>query len=470
MVRSLTIALLLITLPIDAPVLAQSKCPPDCPPAKLVPISGRVVSAVDGHPIAGAAVRYRAEGSAERIKNGPIAPALAGVVMAGADGSYTLPELPSGDITIRVVAPGFLGDQRVLREQPAGHKLSAVPAKPPVCITTAEQSSCSAPREPDGVFRLYRDPLELRAMPDASLAVFNLPSDFNPTRRFLTAAFSPDGESFALLTLDSVSLPGQSKVTLPPFLRCVVWIYALGTERLTGTHGLEPSVCEGMNARMSWSVDGFYIVYRVGKSLPAIEQVVQVSAGETASRAYDSLPVSVQASLATRGPQSAAEKQGLEPQITNDGRFSVQWRPDQGCGPLMVTLKNSDREQAVTMGCEDLSFMLDPERDLLFYNESLLTDNAGYNFGKITEAYLQTGRRRSFRVPVIKHAPQLLAWQPLGSGAVRIAYGMDGDCDGAATDYAQPDQVNEGRGETPNQSSVCFITIPPLPSHTPSAQ
>lgn len=461
-VRPLLIALLLV-----APALAQSSCPPDCPPSELVPITGRVVGAVDGHPIAGATVRYSAEGTSQGAKSTEFGP-LSGVLLTDNDGEYVLPKLPAGNVIVRVYTPGFLGDQQVLHELTKAELRAASALRQSFCITSADKPSCATPKTPDGLFRLYKDPLELRSMPDVSLAAFELPIRDNPTRRFLSATFSTDGNRLGFLTFDSVSLPGQANDRLPPFSRCVVWIYGLGSERMVGMYGVQPSVCEGANARMTWSSGDFYIVYRVGGAA-APEQVIQVSAEEATSQVYDSLPSAVQAALAVRGPQSMNERQGLEPQVTNDGQFAVRWLPEQGCGPLMVTFKRLNREQAMTMGCEDLSFMLDPANNLLFYNESLLTDNAGYNYGRITEVDLQTGQHRSFRVPVFKHAPQLLAWQPLGGGAVRMAYTMDGDCDGSASDYAEPGQPDAGRNPTPNRSSVCFITIPQLPSNAQAA-
>ena len=463
MVRPLLIALLLV-----APVLAQSSCPPDCSPSELVPITGRVVGATDGRPIAGATVRYRAEGTAKSTKGTEFG-ALAGVLMSDNNGEYVLPTLPAGNIIVRVYAPGFLGDQQVLHElTKAQIRQAAMPHKS-FCITTADNPSCAVQKAPDGVFRLFKDPLELRAMPDVSLAAFELPMRDNPTRRFLSAAFSADGNRLGFLTFDSISLPGRANDQLPSFSRCVVWIYGLGSERIVGMYGVQPSVCEGMNARMTWSSGSFYIVYRTGSGGAAPEQVVQVANEEATTENFDSLPTAVQAALATRGPQASTEKQGLQPQVTSDGQFAIQWLPNQGCGPLMVTFKRLNRQQALTMGCEDLSFMLDPAKNLLFYNESLLTDSGGYNFGRITEVYLQTGQHRSFRVPVFNHAPQLLAWQPLGGGAVRMAYTMNGDCDGSASDYAEPGQPDAGRNPTPNRSSVCFITIPPLPSKAQAA-
>lgn len=457
MVRPLLIALLLV-----APAQAQSNCPPDCSSAELAPISGRVLGAVDGRPIAGATVRYHAQGTEQNAKSTEFGP-LTGVLLTDSNGEYVLPKLPAGNVIVRVYAPGFLGDQQILHELTKAQVRQAAAPRQSFCVTAADKPSCVAPKAPDGVFRLYKDPLELRAMPDVSLAAFELPMGDNPTRRFLGAAFSPDGNRLGFVTFDSVSLPGRANAQLPPFSRCVVWIYGLGSERMVEMYGVQPSVCEGMNARMTWSGGSFYIVYRIVGGASAPEQVVQVSGGEATSQVYGSLPAAVQALLAVRGPQGMKEKQGLEPQVTNDGQFAIQWLPNQGCGPLMVTFKRSSREQALTMGCDDLSFMLDPTNNLLFYNESLLTDNAGYNYGRITEVYLQTGQHRSFRVPVFNRAPQLLAWQPLGGGAVRMAYTMDGDCDGAASGYAQPGQPDDGRGATPNRSSLCFITIPPLP-------
>src|SRR5579875_1284670 len=247
MVRPLLIALLLAV-----PALAQPACPPDCPASELVPIAGRVIGAIDGHPIAGATVHYRAEGSAASAKSTEFGP-LSGVLLTDNNGEYVLPKLPAGNVIVRVYAPGFLGDQQILRELTKAQSRQAAAPHQSFCITSADAPSCAAAKAPDGLFRLYKDPLELRAMPDVSLAAFALPLSDSPTRHFLSAAFSTDGNRLAFLTYDSISLPGGANDRLPPFSRCVVWIYGFGSERMVGMYGVQPSVCEGANARMTWS-------------------------------------------------------------------------------------------------------------------------------------------------------------------------------------------------------------------------
>jgi len=122
------------------------------------------------------------------------------------------------------------------------------------------------------------------------------------------------------------------------------------------------------------------------------------------------------------------------------------------------------RPKKIATGCGGFNFLLDTHRDLVFYVEDR-TGNDGTErpFGKFVEYNLATGRSRNFDVPMtmLLHGPRLLTFQPLPDGATRIAYSMEGDCDLNTSDYAQPSAPAGELGYTPNQHSICFVTIPP---------
>jgi hypothetical protein len=254
------------------------------------------------------------------------------------------------------------------------------------------------------------------------------------------------------------------KVMLPPFRRCTVWTYNLEAENLTATKDLPPAVYESPAPEIMWYGTMFYISYPGGGGQTEdMESLVRVRQTDAADLPSSDLPAPVREEFAKNIAERAIRaKTGSVARTTSDGRFSTEWRPYEGCGPLMITMTQSRKERAVTMGCADLSFLLDSKRDLLFYNESLITENEGRRFGSITEENLLTGRHRIFRVPVVEHSPQLFGSQSLLDGATRLAYTMEGDCDFEASGYSQPGQADNALGSTPNQYSVCFITIPPL--------
>jgi hypothetical protein len=113
--------------------------------------------------------------------------------------------------------------------------------------------------------------------------------------------------------------------------------------------------------------------------------------------------------------------------------------------------------------------MLDADRALVIFNEDSTEPDWRLRRAKIVVFDLKTGKRREFGVPVMNNEPELLAEVPLADRAVRVAYTIKGDCDPATSDYSQPGQPDGVLGNTPNQFSVCFITIPPAEVKVPAS-
>ena len=114
-----------VGLAIALAAAAQSACPAqeqqacNCPPPKLVPITGHVLDAVTGKPIAGAVVHYFDSNPPLNIKTGErIRQPIVGEVKTAADGSYALPsDLPLSSFHVRASAPGYFSAG--FRDEPA---------------------------------------------------------------------------------------------------------------------------------------------------------------------------------------------------------------------------------------------------------------------------------------------------------------------------------------------------------------
>jgi hypothetical protein len=145
--------LLLATAPV---VLAQNNCSPSCSKMEFTPISGRVLNAATGQPIAGARVHYRGNGGSfggdDNHELDPIT--LQGEVTTAIDGSYTLPDLPPGTFSVRASAPGFLAAKDYLQPLPVGFKPQPHPLPPGY--------KGPPPHAADGVFKLNPNTLDLK--------------------------------------------------------------------------------------------------------------------------------------------------------------------------------------------------------------------------------------------------------------------------------------------------------------------
>ncbi len=88
------------------PAQSSGACP--CPPPKLVPITGRVLDAVTGRPIAGAVVHYFDSNPPLDRAGDRVRQPIVGEVKSAADGSYALPaDLPLSSFHVRASASGY---------------------------------------------------------------------------------------------------------------------------------------------------------------------------------------------------------------------------------------------------------------------------------------------------------------------------------------------------------------------------
>jgi hypothetical protein len=470
MARLFVLALFLMT-PI---VLAQNQS---------IPITGRVLNKDDGTPIAGATVRYRGDGNVSD-GNGHLAapPALQGQVTTGPDGTYTTPALPAfGDFTIHATAPGFFSAKDYLQALPA----SLHSGPPP--LFDRDHRDPEAPAH-DGLLRLRPDPVDLQPMSDAALAAFRMPLTVMANRSYLTAAFAADGSHLGFITFDTLAVVGKSITR-----SCRLWSYNLQTGALTGadlpgspyvTDMKAPDTIPGFCTAndTTWLGPGFYLSgYAIawdGSNLyavrlkpddkapnapPAIESFVLRQSTLTPLAPPDR-PASIQALIVEKSRVRKLAPDSADAVPTTDGRFIVKENFDDdtgrgSCSKLEAVAKNPQSTRTITQDCPGFTWRIDPDRDLVFYTQP---NRARYpnSVEDIVEFDLKTALARTFSVPSMNFEPELLTEQAQPNGSVRVAYTMRGDCDFAASDYSQPGQPDGVLGNTPNQSSVCFMTIP----------
>jgi hypothetical protein len=471
MARFFALALFL-TIPV---VLAQTQS---------IPITGRVLNKDDGKPVADGTVRYRGDGNVSD-GNGHLAapPTLQGQVKAGPDGAYTTPPLPAfGDFTIHASAPGFFSAKDYLQALPA----SLRSAPPP--LFERDHRDPEAPAH-DGILRLRPDPVDLQPMSDAALTAFRMPLTIMANRSYLAAAFAADGSHLGFITFDTLAVVGKSITR-----SCRLWSYDLQTGILTGadlpgspyvtdmnTPDTTPGFCTANDT--TWLGPGFYLSgYAIAWDGPNL-YAVRLKPGDKAPNAPPAIqsfvlrqstltplapqdrPASVQALIAEKARVRKLSPDSADATPTTDGRFTIieNFDDDTGrgsCSKLVAVATNPHSTRTIAQDCPGFTWRLDPDHDLVFYTQP---NRAPYpnSMEDIVEFDLKTAATRTFSLPSMNYEPELLTEEPQPSGSTRIAYTMRGDCDFAASDYSQPGQPDGVLGNTPNQSSVCFITIPP---------
>ena len=407
-------------------------------PRPRTPITGEVLNAETGDPISGATVHYLGVGNTWDEQKHVLNPSTRqGEVRTAADGSYTLPILPSGDFHVRASASGF----------------------------RSEDSNVNSGFARD--FRLEPDPLQMQVMSSAALAAFALPSGGIANRDYRAAALTPDGNRFAFFTLDTYIPKVVGDVLPTPFQRCVAWTYNLKTGVLKATDQREESgACD--STAIAWDGEVFYTnafpYDNPQTGSPPVAERIQDR--EAMVMPVSSLPKSVQEEFARKASETAAaQKLGLT-DLTADGQFTVELELEgrSSCGPLVVIEIPSRRRRTIAPDeCAGFSFILDGDR--VFYRDDPNFEQS--HSANITEFNLKTSARRVFSVPDHRDdAPQFIARQPLPGGALRVAFAIKGDCDPASTDYNEMSPEFD-LGPTPNQSSVCFITVPPAQKPPP---
>lgn len=449
----------------------------------LAPISGRVLSAANGQPVVGAIVHYRGQGGAGVNGAESNSPSLQGEVTTGPYGEYALPRLPFGYYSVRVSAAGYSPARKDIQTLPVDYNPGPpTPIPPPICMAETGKPTCgNLPEMPDGNFSLQPDPVHLQAMSDAALVAYAPPQLGG--RDTFNATFTSDGNRLGFITRDRSGTANSMN------LRCTVWIYDIADGSLAGV-GLpgSPFVLQGKQMddpfslcpdySTAWEGDNLY-VYLVKSEpnppyRPSVAQAYLFSKSSLTPVSLADLPAALQQKQAREAADAAADQtasngDGNISLTTEDRKFTLEDQMCEGrcvCDTLLLIGPGSQKTTRLTDGCAD-HFILDRERDLLYYAEDPTSRSDWRNSHvKLVEYNLVTGARRSFNLPPPHNNPDdpnFLAEQPLPDGANRIAYSVHGDCDPSTSDYSQPGQPDGKLGQTPNQFSVCFVTIPPAP-------
>jgi hypothetical protein len=331
-------------------------------------------------------------------------------------------------------------------------------------------------------------------MSDAALAKLALPSNVLNNRDYVATAFSPDGNRFAFVALDRATIYNGPSGS-PGFKRCTGWVYDLTTGLLNEMSELPPSACEHegtFGAEIAWAGSGLTLFLYSNMDDPApmigairVRQTQSAPNLQYSVEPREALPQadreifdrSVAAKPAALKAEHAARfhKPPTSDATTTDGLYSIvsiEPKDDSpnGCETTVAVSTQTHTRHVVTKSCPYGGgvWHIDRDRDLIFYSEIRTSTD---KFANLVEFDLKTDTRRSFNFPLFNfnsfdREPSFFLTQALPNGATRVVYIMRGDCNPADSDYAQPSQpVDEGSpGLTPNQSSVCFIAIPPPPS------
>jgi hypothetical protein len=326
----------------------------------------------------------------------------------------------------------------------------------------------------------------MQAMSDDSLAAFALPRRGFVNRMYFNLVFSHDGSRVGFITLDNNADAKSGMVTR----RCIAWSYDLTNRKLSGADlpgspsvaktGANPPAGFCGNNEMTmvaggyflagygatWSDGDLYVVNipsdaKQQGALPAVSAYVlrgsAISEVPTAKR-----PAALQAWIADRLQVRKLVAEDTDSETTNDGLFRLEkdWGEGRGsCLSLQLVTMQTKSRRAIATGCSNFSYLLDRERDLLIYTGEA-TRAFPNRFAPIVVLDLKTDKKREFPVPVVNYQPEFLKNTALKDGSLLVAYSIQGDCDASASDYSQPGQPDGQLGNTPNQSSVCFVTIP----------
>jgi Carboxypeptidase regulatory-like domain len=414
---------------------AQDQPACNCPPPKLVPITGRVLDAVTGKPIADAVVHYfdsnpPLDGSGYRIRE-----PIVGEVKSAADGSYALPaDLPSSTFHVRASAPGYFSAG--FYDWPA---------------IVGDKWPADFPPRPSHDLRLQPSH-DLVALGSSRLEVS---ASLNARSVDVTTlALGRDGQSIVLATTEPrlwfVSLPelDVKEIQLP--------------QELKNDHSI---------TQLAW--DGTHLLFTAGDG--STSHVGGASAPDFHVTVLPSPDMPV-----TLGSLNLSDQKFTVEEVSScDDDAS----PHCGqSGSLVVREVSNGKTIPIKSGSVgDLSYLLNPIVDEIVFSDSVETSTAqkvpvqvsktgtvvvhGQKAG-LTLLDLKTGWRSHIELPGDGSAELTLLAQMIVRGGLRVAYTKRGDCDPASTDAAQPFAPSGLAGDTPNAWSVCIVTVP-LPASPP---
>jgi len=416
----------------SAGAMAQTSC---AAAGDTGPVSGLVLDAANGHPIAGASIHYRGKGGGfDGERHEANSPNLQGETKTSADGSYVIDCLPRGAFNLRVTAQGYFGARDVVARKLAGEKPVAGSLLPS-----------------DGVLRLQPDRLDLKAMPSAALARLNRQDGGYSGASLPAPAFTPDGNRIAFLVAGAVALQAIPKEGAQAADGCTALAFDLRNGELRELSGGLPSdYCAAHSTEIAWDGDLVYVHFTDYHASPVKIEAKRLEGGRASPWPVDDLPKTLKEKLERKAANGAADRAAEEQmkaenvEATSDRRFTLKLGEGElaQCNSLVAASTQPKWEQTVATCAFPADRILDRNRDLLFYTEpSLLVE---FNF--------KTKGQRRFALPPSEMGLDLLAYQPLAGGGTRMAYTVvDGDCDPAAADEDQ---------DAPERSGVCFITIP----------
>lgn len=472
--------MLLVVLPVA--VVGQTKWTPEqiaaCNSGKLEPITGKVLNDVTNAPIAGATVHYRGAGgyTINDVVSNP--PSIQGEVLTNADGVYTLPVLPQGSYLVRAIASGYFGAGTYLQPTPVGCPVgeSFRPTPRALCLKLTGKPTCSRRPFFDPDLRLTPDRVHLQSTSQAGPDTFGTPpfDGKEAIRRELGVFEMNDaGDRIDLLTTlrryDPRHFETQSA-------QCEAWTWNLTTDTLTKAKSVLDQPCfpttSGSISSTGWADGAWYLARQNPEGCIAqlamcpivhLYKIGDQFAGEIP-------PAELPASLKTRWtpapiPKTKAHRILDEDpaDFTDDHRFKVITQMAGGrspCYTLRLETMATRTTRTIYTSCSLNADLVDGQNDRIFWLVGP-SDSSGEDrhSAQLVEYAMKTGTRRVFLIPFFRD-PELQRLKTLADGSTRIVYKMQGDCDAMTSDYTQPFQPEGFVGVTPNQLSLCVVTIP----------
>lgn len=419
--------------------IAQNNAECNCPPPKLVPITGHVVDAVTGKPIAGAVVDYFDSNPPVDRAGNRVRQPIVGEVKSAADGSYALPaDLPSSSFHVRASAPGYFSAGFHDWPSIVGHPWPA-----------------DFPPRPSH---------DLRLEPSHDLVAIGsslFPADQNSGLAWMeatAAALPPDGRTIALATrgprLWIVSLPELHVTEVP-----------LPEEITKQRENIE---------QVGW--DGTRLIFNAGN------ETTPFVGGASAPDYHVTLvpaPSIFAARVSVGTPNFNGEQFTVE-EVSNCDDDDPSPHCGQGGSLVVHDIANRKTIPIKSGGVDDLSYLLNPTVNEIVFSDPVETSTVqkvpvqisktgtvivhGRKPG-LTLLDLKTGLRSHIELPGDGSRTLTLLAEVVTRGGLRVVYTQRGDCDPNSTDAAQPFAPSGLSGETPNAWGVCVVTVPVPPPH-----
>jgi hypothetical protein len=418
-----------------------------CSPPKLQPFTGHVFDADTLKPIAGAQVRYLDDNPPYGRDGKPVRGVISGVVATAQDGSFTLPaDLPLATYEVFFSAPGYYvstiyDSQRLAAERSApgflprpSHEIGLRPSHDLVAIGASQIAGARNDK----------------------------PSPYPP---ITASAFEPIGNSIV------VAGPGPG-----------LWHIDLNSGKVTRI-ALPEAIRSAEISITSVAWDGSKLLFACSDSSEHPRAWIGSASAPDFQVMLVPAPDPRIAAVSFAAPSFLPVRFKIEEGSSCDEDDSS---PHCGQGGTLSALDTETGRKTTILEAPvgQLSYLTDPIFGgvIVFAENTPSTDpnrrlmgSAGRFTPGLTILNLAVGTRSHLQLPgwwgrdITFHADQTV--KVVNDIALRIAYTVEGDCDPNSTEKSQPGAPGGPMGFTPNNWSLCVVTVPlPADSKPPRLQ